>query len=66
MKLHFLRHNCGVSNMLQILNGKKPTNCKFYWKMRGGKTYSGNVHFFTLFGFRMVINTIKKKDLWTT
>ncbi len=65
-RISILRHNCGIGMMVSLLGGDKPTKCAFYWKMRGGgKTYTGNMHYFTLFGFRIVIDTIKKKDLWT-
>jgi hypothetical protein len=39
--------------------------CPLYWKMRGGDTYKGNVYYFTLLGLRIVIQTTRKKDLWT-
>ena len=64
MKISFLRHDCGASNIIQAVMGQKTTKCKFYWKMKGGDSYHGNIHFFTLLGFRMTIWTIKKKDLW--
>ncbi len=56
--------------MLQVFITKGKSSdladqCPFYWKMLGGDTYTGNIHFFTLFGFRLTINTVKKKDLWT-
>ncbi len=52
--------------MVQMVNGKNPEKCAFYWKMKGGgEKYDGNIHYFTAFGLRLVINTIKKKDLWT-
>lgn len=68
MKVSFLRHDCGqgsFANLLQTFMGEEVVDkCPFYWKMRGGATYYGNIHYFTLFGIRITINTIKKKDLW--
>lgn len=60
MKIDILRHNCG---MWKFVSGDS-TNCPFYWKMRGGDSYHGNLYFFTLFGIRLVIDTVKKKELW--
>ena len=62
MRINILRHDCSIGNIVQIVNGIKTTKCGFYWKMRGGKTYIGSMHFFTLFGYRVVFDlTIKKK-----
>ena len=62
MRINLLRHNCGVAKFLTGTND----DCPFYWMMRGGDTYYGNIYYFTFLGIRLVINTTKKKDLWTT
>lgn len=68
MKIDILRHDCGkgsFANMLQMFMGEPiKDKCPFYWKMRGGDTYYGNVHYFTLFGIRIIINTVRKKELF--
>jgi len=63
MKISILRHNCDASNLIQQLlhPDSKIESCPFYWKMRGGKSNYGNMYYFTLFGIRVVINTIRKK-----
>jgi len=71
MRINILKHNCGDFNMFQAFITKDfnrlKDNCPFYWKMPGGgKTYTGNIHFFTFLGIRLTISTIKKKNLWTT
>jgi len=62
MRISFLKHDCGIGNMVQLFCGQTTTKCPFYWKMREGDTYIGSLHFFTLFGYRIVINTTIKKD----
>lgn len=65
-RISVLRHSCNdgsFANMLQTFMGQQPTKCAFYWKMRGGKTYTGNLHYFTAFGLRVVIDTAKKKPM---
>lgn len=66
MNISFLKHNCSegsFANMLQTFLGNTPVEqCPFYWKMRGGKSYYGSIHYFTFFGFRIVINLLIKKS----
>ena len=64
MRINFVRHDCGVSNIIQLLSKQTPTQCPFYWKMKGGESYHGNMYYFTLLGFRLVVDTVRKKDLW--
>ena len=48
LSISFLRHNCGT--------------CPPYWFWRYGKSGYGGLHYFTLFGFRVVIKTYIKKE----
>jgi len=69
MKIRLMRHSCekgSLANMMQYFMGETEIvdKCPFFWKMRDGKTYHGNVYYFTLFGIRLVINTTRKKEIW--
>jgi len=47
-RVSILRHSCGLSNLVQLLSNPNHVKqkCPFYWKMRGGDTYYGNLYFF--------------------
>lgn len=66
MRISILRHNCSegsFANMLQSFMGNPPKDkCPFYWRMKGGKTYMGSIHYFTFFGVRIVLNLVLKKS----
>lgn len=61
MIITFLKHDCGVSNLVQLFNGQKPTKCGFYWYWKGGDTYIGGLHYFTWHGYRIVLRLMIKK-----
>ncbi len=61
MIISFLKHDCGVSNMLQLFSGQKPTKCGFYWFWKYGDSAYGGLHYFTAFGFRVVIRLVIMK-----
>ena len=67
MRINLLRHDCGFSNEIQLMlyPNQVKSKCPFYWMLRGGKSYDGNIHYFTFLGIRITIDTTKKKDLWT-
>lgn len=68
-RVNILRHNCGqnsFANMIQQLMGEDISDkCPFYWRMKGGKNYMGSIHYFTLFGFRLVLKLHFKKSQTT-
>lgn len=67
MRVNVLRHSCNTNsfaNMLQTFIGNPPDgSCPFYWRMKGGKTYMGSIHYFTFFGIRIVLNLAIKKTV---
>lgn len=75
MRVSILKHSCNMASFANMMaqfiskSGVKKDfhNCPFYWRMKGGKTYIGSIHYFTLFGYRVVINLVikkKREDLW--
>ena len=61
MIISFLRHDCSIGNMVQLSSGQKPTKCGFYWYWKYGDNAYGGLHFFTAFGFRVVVRLVIKK-----
>ena len=65
MRVSFLKHDCqDVNPFVAFLQRNVETvhQCPFHWKMRGGGRNIGSIHYFTLFGHRLVLDLMIKRN----
>jgi len=67
LRISLLYHDCGnIGAFVAFVqrNTELVDRCPFHWKMEGGDTYNGCIHYFTLFRVRLVIQTTRKQELF--
>ena len=53
-----------LNNMQIYVNWYKINQFPFYWRLKGGDSFKGNIHYFHIGKLSIVISTIKKQDLY--
>lgn len=60
------KHDCGIGMLVSLLGKQAPKKCPFYWFWKYGDSHYGGFHYFTAFGYRIVIKLAIPKPNTTT